>query len=227
MDFLQRTQMRADVSSRTYNFVFSSSSVGSFSSTEIQEGEGPFLQCLCGKVANFTMLAQGYPKDLNQGALLVEFPSLLPTSLGIAKCTPYDIELSDTTPVWSPPYQCAPPKLQIFKQVVNELLEQGVVRLSRSQYASPMFLVPKNGGGFRMVVDYRKVNLKIVFDSYPMPTIKKAFEQFAGAVIFSVLDLSSAYFQIPLTPRVTAFCTSFGLFKFSRLPMGISVGPKV
>jgi len=81
-----------------------------------------------------------------------------------------------------------------------------------------------------MVVDYRKVNSKIVFDSYPMPSIYQAFEQFTGAVIFSVLDFNSAYFQIPLTPRsrrVTAFCTPFGLFEFNRLPMGISVGSQV
>ena len=78
-----------------------------------------------------------------------------------------------------------------------------------------------------MVVDYRKVNAKIVFDSYPMPNVEQAFEQFAGAVVFSVFDLNSAYFQIPLTARsrrVTAFCTPFGLFEFNRLPVGISVG---
>ena len=77
-----------------------------------------------------------------------------------------------------------------------------------------------------MVVDYRKVIAKIVFDSYPMPNVEQAFEQFAGAVVFSVFDLNSAYFQIPLTARsrrVTAFCTAFGLFEFNRLPMGISV----
>jgi len=87
--------------------------------------------------------------------------------------------------------------------------------------------VPEGEGGSRLVVDYRKVNAKILFDSYPMPTIDQAFEQFAGATIFSVLDLNSAYFQIPLTPsirRVTAFCTPFGLYEFNKLPMGISVG---
>jgi hypothetical protein len=35
-----------------------------------------------------------------------------------------------------------------------------------------------------MVVDYRKVNSKVVFDSYPMPTIEQAFEQFGGAGVF-------------------------------------------
>ena len=121
------------------------------------------------------------------------------SSLGIAKCNPYHIELADTTPGGSPPFRCVPPKLRIFKQLDNELLEQAVIRPSKSPYASPEFLVPKNGGGFRMVVDYRRVNSKILFDSYPMPSVEQAFEQFSGAVIFSTFDLNSGYFQIPLT----------------------------
>jgi hypothetical protein len=106
--------------------------------------------------------------------------------------------------------------------VVDELLEQGVVRPSKSPYASPAFLVPKSGGGYRMVVDNRKVNGKVVLDSYPMSTVEQAFKQFGGAVVFSVLDLNSAYYQIPLSPRsrrVTAFCTPFGLYEFNKQPM--------
>ena len=77
------------------------------------------------------------------------------------------------------------------------------------------------------MVDYRKVNNKVVFDSYPMPTIEQALDQFGGAVVFSVLDLNCAYYQIPLSKRsrrITAFCTPFELFEFNKLPMGISVG---
>ena len=99
MDFLQRTQMRVDLSSRTYCFAFASSSVGSFCVDELQEGEKPYLQHLCGEVAGFTTLAQPRPKDVDRGVLMDEFPSLFSTSLGNAKRTPYDIELSDTKPV--------------------------------------------------------------------------------------------------------------------------------
>jgi hypothetical protein len=77
------------------------------------------------------------------------------------------------------------------------------------------------------VVDYLKVNSKVVFDSYPTATIDQALDQFGGAVLFSVLDLNSAYNQIPLSEksrRITAFCTPFGLFESNKLPMGISVG---
>jgi hypothetical protein len=66
-----------------------------------------------------------------------------------------------------------------------------------------------------------------VIDSYPLPTTEPACQQFGGAAVFSVLDLKSAYFQIPLTARsrrVTAFCTSFGLYEFNKLPIGISIG---
>jgi len=78
-----------------------------------------------------------------------------------------------------------------------------------------------------MVVDYRKVNAKVVFDSYSMLNIDQAFEQFWGAVRFSVLDLNLAYYQIPLSENsrwITAFFTPFGLFEFNKLPMGINVG---
>jgi hypothetical protein len=81
-----------------------------------------------------------------------------------------------------------------------------------------------------MVIDYRLLNKKVVFDAFPMPTVENAFDNFCDAKVFSVLDLNSAYYQIPLSAKsrkVTAFCTPFGLFEFTKLPMGISVGCQV
>jgi hypothetical protein len=138
----------------------------------------------------------------------------------------YEIELVDPKHVRSPPYQCAPPKLKVLREFVEDLIKKGVVRPSKSPYASPTFLLSRAEGGYRMVVDYRKVNKKIGFDSYPLSSLDQVFQCFSGATIFSVLDLNSAYFQIPLTERsinITAFCTPFGLYEFAKLPMGISV----
>jgi hypothetical protein len=47
-----------------------------------------------------------------------------------------------------------------FKKMINEMLEQGVIRPSKLPYASPAFLIPKKDGDYRLVVDYRKVNGK-------------------------------------------------------------------
>jgi hypothetical protein len=86
---------------------------------------------------------------------------------------------------------------------------------------SPAFLVP-DGGGFLIVV-----NSKIVFHLYPMPMTQQALRKFLSAVVFSVLDLISAYYQIPLSVQicqVTAFCKPLRPFEFNKLPLGISVG---
>jgi hypothetical protein len=63
-----------------------------------------------------------------------------------------------------------------------------------------------------------------------MPNFEHAVANFLNAKVFSVLDLNSAYYQIPLSAksrRVTAFFTPFGLFQFNKLPMEISVGCQV
>jgi hypothetical protein len=100
---------------------------------------------------------------------------------------------------------------------VNNLLKEGVVRKSNSQYSIPAFLVPKPSGGYRMVVDYRLLNKVVVFDAFPMPSVEKAFANFQGAKVFSILNLNSAYYQTHLSAKsrkLTAFPTTFGLFEF-------------
>jgi hypothetical protein len=80
------------------------------------------------------------------------------------------------------------------------------------------------------MVDYRLLNKKVVFDAFPMPSLEHGFANFQGAKVFSILDLNSAYYQIPLlakSRKATAFCTPFGLSEFTKLPMGISVGCQV
>jgi hypothetical protein len=68
--------------------------------------------------------------------------------------------------------------------------------------------------------------MKVAFDSFPMPSLEHAFSYFTAQYV-SLLDLNLAYYQIPLSKtsrKVTAFCTPFGLYEFTKLPMGISIG---
>jgi hypothetical protein len=50
-----------------------------------------------------------------------------------------------------------------LREIVEDLLDKGVIRKSFSQYASPAFLMPKPHGAYRMVVDYRLLNKKVGF----------------------------------------------------------------
>jgi len=68
--------------------------------------------------------------------------------------------------------------MKIFREKKDDFMQMGIIRPSKSPYTSPAFLVPKNGGGFWMVVDYQKVNSKIVFHLYPMPLTEQALRKF-------------------------------------------------
>jgi len=160
-------------------------------------------------------------------ALCARFPEVLTPKLGVTNLLEYEIRLTDTRPVRSHPYKLAPPKMEILRGIINELLENGVIEPSRSSYASPAFLVPKPNGKSRMVLDYRKLNAQIEIDSVPLPDLHSAFDWFGKARYFSVFDLNQAYHQIPLKPEsrpLTAFCVPWNLYQFTRVPMGLAVG---
>jgi hypothetical protein len=232
LDFLSHSKMVMDLEGREYYFHFAPHQPMKFEGlieNMKEEGRGvsSYFQQLARDASKIVTLSSACPEPNPLEEVLNEYSELFSGQLGTVKGAEYEIELVDQVPVRSPPYHCAPPKLKLLKEFVEDLLRKGVVRPSKSPYASQAFLLPKSGGGYRMVVDYRKVNKKSCFDSYPLPKIEQAFQHFSGSTVFSVLDLNSAYYQIPLTRksrRITAFCTPFGLYKFNKLPMGISIG---
>ena len=57
------------------------------------------------------------------GEVLCEFSGLFSGQLGNIKGAEYEIELLDQVPVRSPPNQCAPPKLKLLKEFVDDLLK--------------------------------------------------------------------------------------------------------
>jgi hypothetical protein len=168
MDFLNRTQMRVDIPAGTFSFAFAPEKEWRFSPGDDGTGSEPFLQQLCTEATAMISLAKLCPEKLSYEALMAEFQRLFSTSLGTASVSHTTLRKLILDQL-DHPYRCAPPKAQIFKRVVNELLQQRVVRPSKSQYAGPAFLVPKTDGSFRLVVDYRKVNSKICLIPTPYP----------------------------------------------------------
>jgi hypothetical protein len=104
LDFLDRTKMVVDVASRRYSFGFVPGRSGVFAEWNgTSEGE-QFLQNLCDKVSKVPK-----PSGVNSSSIVGEFPALFASTL--------DSEV----------YRCGPPKLAIFRKMVDELLEKGVV----------------------------------------------------------------------------------------------------
>ncbi|ROT75663.1 hypothetical protein C7M84_005769 [Penaeus vannamei] len=104
------------------------------------------------------------------------------------------------------------------------MLDTGIIRESRSPYASPVVLVKKKDGTFRVCVDFRQLNKKVELDPMPMNTAEDLLHKLGGAKYFSKIDLSKGYWQIPVAEEdthKTAFVTPDGQYEFLRMPFGM------
>lgn len=78
--------------------------------------------------------------------------------------------------------------------------------------------------GWRMCIDYRKLNLSTKKDHFPLPFIDQMLERLAGHSNYCFLDVLSGYYQIPIVPNdqeKTAFTCPSGTFAFRRMPFGL------
>ena len=72
-----------------------------------------------------------------------------------------------------------------------------------SKWASPIVVLRKSDGDIRICGDYKiGVNHKVFLDSYPIPNVKVAFHALAGMSMFTKIDLTTAYHQIPIDRKL-------------------------
>ena len=138
------------------------------------------------------------------------------------------IETAEGVVVCKPPYRQGKEQRQATRKMVSELLEQGIISKSTSPWASPICIVKKKDGSPRLCVDFREVNKHLSVPRYPLPRIDDVLQSFEGKKFFSVLDLTSGFWQIPIRKEdrhKTAFVTSEGLFEWNRMPFGLASSP--
>jgi transposase InsO family protein len=118
----------------------------------------------------------------------------------------------------------SPSEFQVLKEQIPELVRQGVIEKSKSPWRHLPVVVSKRGGGYRVAINYRLVNEETEFDAFPFPRIEDLLAQCAGAKVFSSLDFSQFYYQLPLTEEdrpKTAFAALGELWQFKRCPFGL------
>ncbi|GFS61632.1 hypothetical protein TNCV_4312871 [Trichonephila clavipes] len=106
--------------------------------------------------------------------------------------------LTTGQPVYSKARQLAPDKLKLAKQEFQFMLDNDIIRPSKSQWASPLHLVNKKDGTLRPCGDYRRLNAQTIPDRYPIPRIEDFNHILKDKKIFSKIDLVKAYYQIPI-----------------------------
>jgi hypothetical protein len=135
--------------------------------------------------------------------LLDEFRSLFaePTELPPRRTCDHRIPLvSGAAPVAIRQYRYKPALKDEIERQVSKLLHSGFIRPSQSAFSSPILLVRKKDGSWRMCVDYRMLNALTVKSKFPIPIVDELLDELSGAKWFSCLDLRAGFNQIRLAP---------------------------
>lgn len=128
------------------------------------------------------------------------------------------------------PYPLSLTDKKIVREHIIELEKAGIIRKSRSPFASPIKLVPKKNGKTRLCVDYRQLNANTISEHHPLPLIKDQIARLAGSYFFTTLDMTSGYHAIPVHPdsiERTAFVTPEGQYEYLTMPFGLKNGSSV
>ncbi|VVA36789.1 PREDICTED: LOW QUALITY PROTEIN, partial [Prunus dulcis] len=136
---------------------------------------------------------------------------------------------------------------EVVRKEVIKLLNVGIIYpISDSKWVSPVQVVPKKSGitvvkneanelvptrmttGWRVCIDYRKLNTATSKDHFPLPFIDQMLERLAGHSHYCFLDGYSGYNQIAIAPEdqeKTTFTCPFGTFAYRRMPFGLCNAP--
>ncbi|KAL5538589.1 hypothetical protein UlMin_045511 [Ulmus minor] len=150
-------------------------------------------------------------------------------------------------PTIQPQRRLNPTMQEVVKAEVIKLLVAGIIYpISDSAWVSPIHCVPKKGGitvvenenneliptrtvtGWRVRIDYRKLNDATRKDHFPLPFIDQMLERLAGHAYYCFLDRYSGYNQIAIAPEdqdKTTFTCPYGTFAYRRMSFGLCNAP--
>lgn len=117
-----------------------------------------------------------------------------------------------------------------LRVIIDELLTEGIIRESNSPYSSPIVLVRKKSGGYRLCVDYRELNKITIKDNFPTPLIDDQLDRLKNKKIFTSLDLKNGFHHVRMNEKsvqYTSFVTPLGQYEYLKMPFGLTNSPRV
>lgn len=144
--------------------------------------------------------------------------------LGLTNLAEHCIEVNSSKPIKQPFRRVPLAFVNEEKEAIDKLLKQRVIRPSCSPWASPLCLVRKKDNSVRPCVDYRRLNQVTKPDAFPVPKVDECIDAVSEAKIFSTIDLTCGYFQVPVREHdipKTAFISRHGLYEFTSTPFGM------
>ena len=171
--------------------------------------------------------------DIRIERLKERYAEIFKPELGTVKGVTAKLHLKENA---TPVFQRARPVPYALRSAVEDELKrmenEGVLEpVEVSDWATPIVCVPKTDGSVRVCGDYKgTVNPAIQTEQFPIPTLEEIRGRVSKWKKFTKIDLRSAYQQLVLDEEAQKLCTITthkGLFRYTRLPFGISSSPAI
>jgi len=149
--------------------------------------------------------------------LLSEYREIFSDVPTVSHLIEHKVELTEKEPVKHKPYPIPYKMQEVIVKEIDDMLSMGVIEHSEAPYASPLVLVKKPDGSYRVCVNFKELNKITVFDPESMMSPDDIFPKLSGSQFYSTFDFCKGYWAIPMEEKskdYTTFVTSRGLMRF-------------
>ena len=150
------------------------------------------------------------------------------SELGMTDLVTHAIDTGDSVPIKQAARRILFSLRKTVDNMVQNMLEQGVIKPSSSHWSSPVVLMEKKDGNKRFCVDYRRLNSVTKMDVFPLPRVDGTLDSLAQSQYFTSLDLATGFWQVQMdasSQEKTVFATYSGLYEFRVMPFGLCNSP--
>ena len=172
-------------------------------------------------------------EDTMATEIMTEFADVFKDELGLLKGIQANVTVDEPA---SPRFHKPRPVLFALKEKVEQQIDKQVeegelIPVDKSEWAAPIVVVHKKDGGIRICRDFKiSINPFLHPQIYPLPTPEEMFSTLANGESYTKLDLARAYKQMEVKKECQSLLTintHRGLFKYTRLPFGITTAPSL
>ena len=209
-------------------------SMGQFTATTTYKGTNYKFQAIVLTDSSSRLLSKDVAEAMGIIKYVEEVRHDVFGDFGLLKGEPVRIRLKpDAQPYnLATPRRISAPLLNPLKKELERMMENGIISpiTEPTAWCSPIVVVMKPNGKLRICVDYKKLNHSVMRELFIMPTVDEISAQLAGSTVFSALDCSSSFWQLPIHTddrALTCFITAYGRFVMNRLPFGLNSSTEI
>ena len=141
-------------------------------------------------------------------------------------------DTGDALPIKKAPYRLPVFQREPLDTEIQRMLQAGLIEPgNQSAWASPVLLVKKKEGAWRLCTDYRAINAATKKLCHPLPHQDSVREMLSGQGLYTTIDLQKAYWQLELDSEEdrdrSAFVTYNNVWRYRCLPFGMTNAPSV